>query len=134
MPAVTIDVLTGRTDAKLQDIADAVHDAMVEMLDVPERDRFQIVNEHEPGAFHFNRSYLDIERSEQFVLIRITLAAGRSTETKRAFYARLAQLLHERVGLRPEDLAVVLTENAREDWSFGNGQASYLELPRDAWR
>jgi hypothetical protein len=29
---------------------------------------------------------------------------------------------------------VVMIENEREDWSFGLGQASYLELPRDAWR
>lgn len=27
-----------------------------------------------------------------------------------------------------------MVENGREDWSFGRGQASYLELPRDAWR
>jgi 4-oxalocrotonate tautomerase len=134
MPAVTIDVLAGRTAAELRGLTDTVHDAMVEMLDVPERDRFQIVNEHEPRTFYFNRSYLDIERSEQFVLVRITLAAGRSTEAKRAFYGRLAQLLRERLGLRTEDLGVVLTENAREDWSFGNGRASYLELPRNAWR
>jgi len=31
-------------------------------------------------------------------------------------------------------LAVVMVENGREDWSFGRGQASYLELPRAAWR
>jgi hypothetical protein len=29
---------------------------------------------------------------------------------------------------------VMLVENAREDWSFGHGQASYLELPPEAWR
>jgi 4-oxalocrotonate tautomerase len=134
MPAVTVDLLTGRTADELRGITDAVHDAMVEILDVPERDRFQIVNEHEPRTFHFNRCYLDIERSDQFVLVRITLAAGRSTDTKRAFYAHLAQLLSDRVSLRTEDLGVVLTENAREDWSFGNGRASYVELPPDAWR
>ncbi len=134
MPAVTLDLLAGRSGEELRSITDAVHDAMVDVLDVPERDRFQIVNEHEPRTFHFNRSYLDIERSEQFVLVRITLASGRSTETKRAFYSRLAQLLSDRVSLRTEDLGVVLTENEREDWSFGNGRASYLELPRDAWR
>ncbi len=134
MPAVTIDLLAGRTAEELGRIADAVHDAIVEALDVPERDRFQIVTEHESHAFHFNRSYLEIERSERFVLVRITLAAGRSTDVKRAFYGRLAELLAERVGLRREDLGVVLTENAREDWSFGNGQANYLELPRDRWR
>jgi 4-oxalocrotonate tautomerase len=65
---------------------------------------------------------------------RITLSAGRSTDAKRAFYRRLANLLAERVGLAREDLAVMLVENTREDWSFGRGQASYLELPAEGWR
>jgi 4-oxalocrotonate tautomerase len=66
--------------------------------------------------------------------VRVTLAAGRSTEAKRAFYGRLAELLADRIGLRTENLAVILVENGREDWSFGRGQASYLELPREHWR
>jgi hypothetical protein len=33
-----------------------------------------------------------------------------------------------------EDVAIALVENTREDWSFGRGQASYVELPREQWR
>jgi phenylpyruvate tautomerase PptA (4-oxalocrotonate tautomerase family) len=134
MPLVTIDVLKGRPPEEVEAISDAVHEAMVELLDVPVRDRFQIVTQQGPDTLRFDRHYLDIERSDRFVLVTITLAAGRSTDTKRAFYRHLADLLAERVGLRPEDLAVTLIENQREDWSFGNGLASYLELPREAWR
>jgi 4-oxalocrotonate tautomerase len=134
MPLVTIDLLEGRPREELGAIAGAVHDAMVEELDVPERDRFQIVTEHRPETLAFDRHYLDIDRSDAFVLVRVTLSAGRSTDAKRDFYRRLADLLAERVGLATEDLAVVLLENNREDWSFGRGQASYVELPRDAWR
>jgi hypothetical protein len=43
-------------------------------------------------------------------------------------------LLAERIGMRMECLAVVMIENGREDWSFGRGRASYVELPHDAWR
>ena|SRR5215212_772453 len=134
MPLVNIDLLEGRPREQLSAIADAVHDAMVQELDVPERDRFQILTEHRPETLTFDRHYLDIDRSEAFVLVRVTLSAGRSTDAKQAFYRRLAELLAERVGLATEDLAVMLVENNREDWSFGRGQASYLELPRDAWR
>jgi len=134
MPLVSVDVLEGHSSDELDAISIAVHDAMVELLDVPERDHFQIITEHAPSAFRFDRHYLDIDRSNKFVLIRITLASGRTGTAKQAFYARLAALLAERVGLRAEDLAVVLTENTREDWSFGRGQASYIELPREAWR
>jgi hypothetical protein len=107
---------------------------MIETLGVPERDRFQNISEHEPGSFDFNRSYLDIDRTSRFVLFNVTLSAGRSIEAKEAFYARLAELLGERIALRAEDLAVVLTENERLDWSFGRGEASYVVIPRDDWR
>jgi 4-oxalocrotonate tautomerase len=134
MPLVTIDVLKVHSRETLAAIGDGVHQAMMEVLGVPERDRFQILTEHEARGLSFDRSYLDIERSERFVLLRITLASGRSADTKRAFYRRLAELLSERAGLRAEDVAVVLLENEREDWSFGSGQASYLDLPKEAWR
>lgn len=134
MPLVEIDVLEGRSEAELDAISDAVHEAMVAELDVPQRDRFQIVNERTPRHLRFDPDYLDIDRNERFVLIRITLAVGRATGAKQAFYRRLAGLLAERIGMRTEDVAVVMVENAREDWSFGRGQANYLELPREQWR
>lgn len=134
MPLVEIDVLEGRSEAELDAISDAVHEAMVAELDVPQRDRFQIVTERTPRHLRFHPDYLDIDRDERFVLIRITLAVGRATDAKQAFYRRLAGLLAERIGMRTEDVAVVMVENAREDWSFGRGQANYLELPREQWR
>jgi 4-oxalocrotonate tautomerase len=103
-------------------------------LDVPERDRFQVISSHPSQDFVFDRAYLEIERSDRFVMVTVTLAAGRSTEAKQAFYAELCEGLVRAVGLRPQDLAVVLVENQREDWSFGHGKASYLTIPRDRWR
>lgn len=134
MPLVEIDLLEGRSDAELDAISDAVHEAMVTELDVPQRDRFQIITERSPAYLRFDPNYLDIDRDERFLLIRITLAAGRATEAKQAFYRRVAGLLAERTRMRTENLAVVMIENGREDWSFGRGQASYVELPRDLWR
>ncbi|HEY3775624.1 MAG TPA: tautomerase family protein [Solirubrobacteraceae bacterium] len=134
MPLVEIDLLEGRAEAELDAISDSVHEAMVTQLDVPQRDRFQIITERARGRLRFDRDYLDIHRDEAFLMIRITLSAGRTTDAKQAFYRRLAELLGERTGMRAENLAVVLVENEREDWSFGRGQASYLVLPRDAWR
>jgi 4-oxalocrotonate tautomerase len=134
MPLVEIDLLEGRSEAELDAISDAIHEAMVAVLDVPQRDRFQIITERPAGYLRFDPNYLDIDRDEGFLLIRITLSAGRTTDAKQAFFRRLAELLAERTGMRAENLAVVMLENEREDWSFGRGRASYLELPRDAWR
>jgi 4-oxalocrotonate tautomerase len=134
MPLVEIDLLEGRAEAEVDAISDAVHEAMVAVLDVPLRDRFQIITERRSRSLRFDPGYLGIDRDVGFLLIRITLAAGRTTEAKQAFYRRLAELLAEHTGMRTENLAVVMVENNREDWSFGRGQASYLEIPPDAWR
>jgi len=134
MPLVMIDLLEGRTAEEINAISDAVHGAMVALLDVPERDRFDVITEHTAATLRFDRNYLDIDRTDGFLLIRITLSAGRSTAAKQAFYERVTALLHERTGIRTEDVTVILVENEREDWSFGRGQANYLVLPRESWR
>jgi 4-oxalocrotonate tautomerase len=134
VPLITIDLLAGRPDDELDAIALSVHEAMVETLDVPEHDRFQIITEHAARTLHFDRDYLRGGRTDAFVLVRVTLAAGRTTDAKRAFYTRLADLLSERIDLDSADLAVTLVENQREDWSFGRGEVSYLDIPREDWR
>jgi 4-oxalocrotonate tautomerase len=134
MPAVRIDVLDVWSDAQKSAIADAVQEALVATLDVPQRDRFQVIAAHPGTGFVFDRGYLDIERTDQFVMVTVTLSAGRATEAKQAFYADLCRRLVTDVDLRPEDLAVALVENQREDWSFGHGEASYLTIPRERWR
>ncbi|MBA2382626.1 MAG: tautomerase family protein [Chloroflexi bacterium] len=126
MPVVRIDVLAPWSEADIGHLGDAVHAALVETMGVPARDRFQVIEQHAPGEFVFDRAYLDVPRSDRFVLIQVTLSAGRSTEVKQSFYRRLAELVHERVGLSIDDVAICLIENQREDWSFGRGDASYV--------
>jgi phenylpyruvate tautomerase PptA (4-oxalocrotonate tautomerase family) len=134
MPLVRIELLRGRSSEWIAALGAAVHAAMVEVLGVPERDAFRVVTEHEPGRLHFDPGYLDVARTEAFVLVEIVLSAGRPTETKQRLFRRLADLVHERTGLRPEDLMVTLVENQRDCWSFGGGEAQYVVLPKERWR
>lgn len=134
MPLVHIDLREGKTASYTRAISNAVQRALVEHLNVPARDQFQIIREHKPEHLLYSPDYLDIERTDEIVMIQITLSAGRSTEQKRAFYQRLVALLQDDPGLRPQDVLIHLVENTREDWSFGNGEAQYLLLPREQWR
>jgi hypothetical protein len=134
MPLVRIDFRSGKPADYVRAIGDGVHRAMVECFSVPERDRFQIITEHAPDRLIYNPSYLEIPRSDDIVLIEITLSSGRTTELKQAFYARAAALLGESPGVRPEDVTIALVENTRDNWSFGNGEASYVVRPREEWR
>jgi 4-oxalocrotonate tautomerase len=134
MPFVRIDLLAGRTETEISAIGGAVHQAMVEVLNVPERDRFQIITEHPAGRLIYHASYLGVERTDGIVIVQILLSAGRAPEQKQAFYARLAALLAQNAKLRPEDVTIALVENTRGDWSFGNGVAQYLVLPKEEWK
>ena len=107
--------------------------ALVECLDVPARDQFQIVTEHAKGRLIYNSGYFGIERTDGIVIVQILLSSGRSVAQKQAFYARAAELIGAAAPVRPEDATIVLLENTRVDWSFGRGEAQYLTLPRDRW-
>lgn len=127
MPLVRISVREGLSPAQRAAISDAVHRAMVETINVPPDDRFQVLTEHAPGSLVYDPGYLGIARGEGFVLIEITLNQGRTVEMKRALYKRIAERLAEGPGIRKEDVLVNLVEVPRENWSFGNGEASYAK-------
>lgn len=134
MPFVRIDTIQGRPEDEVTGIGLAVHRAMVECMNVPERDMFQVINEHAPNRLIYNPHYLDKNRSDGIVIVQIFLSAGRSLDQKKAFYARVAELLASEAGVQPDDATVMLVENTRADWSFGGGEAQYLVMPQERWR
>ena len=126
MPLVRIDHAAGKPDAYRAAISRGVHDAMIRTFDVPDDDRFQIVGEHAPGsAIVHAPHYLDIEYSDELVIIQITCNDTRRVDQKKALFAALADNLTRSQGLRREDVVINLVEVKKENWSFGNGVAQY---------
>lgn len=125
MPLVRISLREGKSDAYKKAVADGVHKALVEGADVPSQDRFQVVTEHPVGGLIYNASYLGIERTDDIVLVQITLSTGRKLAQKKKLFRRMAEILQKDPGLRPQDLVINLVEVAWENWSFGNGEAQY---------
>jgi 4-oxalocrotonate tautomerase len=125
MPLVRISLRQGKSADYKQAIGDGVYNAMLEAFDVPKEDRFIIISEHAASEFQFSRTYLDIARSDDLVIIQITANIGRNVDQKKALFARIAELLSQHPGLRKEDIFINLVEVAKENWSFGNGIAQY---------
>ena len=92
---------------------------------MPADDRFQVITEHDGPGLVVDPTYLGITRSADAVIIQVTLNEGRSVELKKAFYAAVADGLHERVGLARADVVINLVEVKKENWSFGEGEAQY---------
>ena len=125
MPLVRIDLPHTIESERRSLIGDIVYEVMAEVLNVPDGDKFQVLNVHEPETLRMDPAYLGIERSADAFIIDITLNAGRSVELKQRFYARVVGRLSAEAKVRPQDVVIVLTEVAKENWSFGNGVAQY---------
>ena len=126
MPLVRISHRSGVTQAYQQALSDGVQEAMESTVNVPPHDRFHILTEHAAGLF-FDPHYLGIDRTPDWVAIQITLRKGRTVEMKQALYRRIVDNLAIQPGLRPEDVLICLVENELADWSFGHGEAQYVQ-------
>ena len=129
MPLVHISLLKGKSREHIRAICDGVHQSLIEAFNIPPDDRFQLIHQHEPDDFIYDTDYLGIHRSPDVVFIHITAGNWRNTATKKALYKAVADRLTKSPGLRREDVQVILSSNERDEWSFGNGLASYIREP-----
>lgn len=110
MPLLRIDLYEGRTKDEKKTLLDALHRAMLAAFKVPERDRYQIVHEHDPATMIMEDTGLDIPRTEKFVMIQVT-TRPRTREQKEQFYRltveELQKKLRHRSVRRHDQLGVV---------------------------
>ena len=125
MPITRIALRAGKPVEYRKALSDSIQRALVATFNVPKDDIFMLITEHEAGNFVYDNQYLDVERSDDLVMIQITLNNTRTLEQKRALYKRMADELAESPGLRREDVLINLVEVLKENWSFGNGIAQY---------
>ena len=125
MPLVRISLLRGKPAEYRQAIRDNVYEAMRESFNVPQNDRFMLVSEHEAGDFDYDPSYAGIDRSDDLVILQLTVSNTRTVEQKKALFRRIVERLAERPGIRPQDVFINLVEVNKENWSFGDGEAQY---------
>jgi phenylpyruvate tautomerase PptA (4-oxalocrotonate tautomerase family) len=125
MPLVRIAVRENTTEVTAQKIGEAIYRQMLTTLNVPANDNFQIITRHSAHSLIYDPTYLGVSRTDGIVMIQITLNEGRTLDQKKAFYAGVAEQLHQELGIRKEDVMISLVEVKKENWSFGNGIAQY---------
>lgn len=131
MPLVRISVYDKTPAERRRIIAASVYDAMRATLGVPDGDRFIFLTGYSAGDLSVDTHYMNMQRTEDFVLIHVTLRSGRSVEVKQSFYREVVHLLEQRAAIAPDNIMIVLSPNGLEDWSFGRGEAQYVVNPPD---
>lgn len=125
MPLVRIDYMKGRKDDFGMRVGEVVYRTMVDIINVPVNDNFQIISTSDCNTLVYDPGYLNIARTDGIIIIQITLNEGRSVELKKNFFIALAERLHETLAVRMEDVFINLVEVKKENWSFGCGVAQY---------
>jgi phenylpyruvate tautomerase PptA (4-oxalocrotonate tautomerase family) len=121
MPFTRISLLKGKSDQYLSALSESLNLALVESYEVPKDDVFQIIHQHDKNELIYDRNYGGGPRSDDFVLFHITTGRPRSAKVKENFFRHLVERLGQTPGIRPEDVLVVISTSAPEDWSFASG-------------
>jgi phenylpyruvate tautomerase PptA (4-oxalocrotonate tautomerase family) len=126
MPLVRIDLSRTAPAERIRIASEAVYNAMIEVANVPVHDKFQVVTRHEPDEIIYPaEGYLGMQYSADLIIIQVTWVGGRSVDVKKSFFRKIADEIHDRAGVRKEDVWISLVDSGREDWSFGNGDMQY---------
>ncbi len=128
MPLVTVTLRKGRPPEFLRQVGSAIHEALVAQAKIPAADRFQVFHEVEAGNIDVDPTFAGsnpVERSENVLIIQITLNIGRTDEIKSALYAEIASRLQTEAGVRPDDVFINLIEVVKQNWSMASGRMTY---------
>jgi phenylpyruvate tautomerase PptA (4-oxalocrotonate tautomerase family) len=134
MPFVTISLARGKSAEYLDAVSSAVHEALVQELGMNPEDRFQLIDQYEPGEMIFSRDFRGGPRSGDFIIFTITEGLDSGDEAKQRFYKTLVDLLGKDPGVRGEDVFVKMLRTTPGSFSFGSGVSAPEVIAADRAR
>ena len=117
MPLVKINLLKGKTDEYKKTIFDCVHQGLIEALGISDWDRFQRIIEFDRSDFE-----MPAEKSDNFMIIELTIFPGRTKEQKKSAIEIITSKLVTALSIAPEDVFIIINEPPLENWGMGGKQ------------
>ncbi len=122
MPFIRTNVHKNTTQDTREHIVNGIHQALVTAIGMPEDELFNMVSEYDNTQFFCSKTFNGMTRSENVVVIEITMRRGRSDAMKRHLYAAIAENLIRDASVRADDIFIFTHENDYSDWSVGRGK------------
>ena len=97
---------------RIRSLSDAIHEAAVTALQLPNEKRFQRFVPLDPDCF-----VTPPDRSRDYTIIEVSMFEGRSTETKKLLISELYRTTTA-IGLSPHDVEITITETPRGNWGI----------------
>ena len=123
MALVKIETRKSWSTSQKKKIMGAVLTALIEALKVPENDPKIRFKEYLPDDFHVSS-----DTTENFILIEVSMFAGRSLQAKKKLYQGIIKNLGK-LGVIASDVLIVLNDIPLENWGIHGGiPASEVDL------
>jgi phenylpyruvate tautomerase PptA (4-oxalocrotonate tautomerase family) len=122
MPIAKIEVCRPRPAAEVQAFIEAVYQAQLEALKVPDWDRTIRYVEHKPEQFAIPPT-----KTENYTFVEILVFPGRSLEAKRKLYQSIVRRFGE-LGVAATDITIALQELPMDNWGIGGLPASEVDI------
>lgn len=106
------------------DISDAIHNASMSALGLPETKRFHRFIPLEPWQL-----VTPEDRSEKYIIIEVMMFEGRSVFVKKQLYRDLIANLGESLEIDPQDIELTIEESPRHNWLIRGLPGDELDLP-----
>lgn len=123
MPFVRISLPKKLSQETKNKISQAVHQSLIAEFHIPENDYFHVIEELEAQQIKYPESYLGISHTAEIVYVQIIAGQGRTLEQKKKLYHQIGARISSETEITINNVIIVLVENnGRENWSFGNGE------------
>ncbi len=117
MPLVKIEMMKGKSAEQKKSIFDTVHNALIDSLGIADWDRFQRITEYDKDSFEIPEG-----KTDDFMIIELTIFPGRSKEQKKAVIEAIASALNAKLGIALTDIFIVINDPAMENWGLAGRQ------------
>jgi hypothetical protein len=135
MPLVRIDLPQSIDADWAQKIGETINKAMMEVISVPNGDKFQVVTRHPPEGRNLTSEYLGIRYSNNLVLLQITLNQGSDSGAEKAFRSKSPRGTGRSEMINcPAQFAAVCLETFSSPKHLRRGVASNHRIVLSDWR
>jgi quercetin dioxygenase-like cupin family protein len=126
MPFVQINLSEELDGPARKAISASIHESLIEIFRIPADDLFQTIQAFPKDGQVFASAYLGVEHAYPFVAIQIFCLEGRTVTMKEQLYQRIAGKIAGRTPVAAANVLIVVVENTKANWSFGNGIAQMV--------
>lgn len=115
MPMTKIYLREGSTPEHRIAISDAIHQSLVDVLGIPDDDKYHIFHELREGYLVAAPVAFGLERRHEAIFIQ-TYFGKRPDDTLQALYKALVTHLGEKAGLETRDIYINVVESSSANW------------------